>query len=357
MPCVASLLTSSPSPDVGNHPTIDPIPPERVENIPLWLPSSLPATLPAQLRTTGLAPGLLDKETRLRVGQADDALAKIRHQRRIVTGLVIFKKLNVSGAGQKKNTRMRTLFKRFNHRTERVAERYRASRKALEVLDPGGAWESRLKVLHAEDIHGPGKEEVDKHDRRPEASEKRREQSWIWLVPRVETAPDIGVMEEHLDANLRVEWAKSRARAARWTEEVALLPEEMRRTLAFFKWKAEWWRSQIGLRSDEPDHICSGVDAYAERQAVYLERLAIGFVKCWLPILQKHGVRPCWESEYAMHVDIQGGGPGSDTPKEDGMDVEDGGNVNLDEDDEDEGLDTDNEEDEDGIYDNYEIDT
>jgi hypothetical protein len=46
-------------------------------------------------------------------------------------------------------------------------------------------------------------------------------------VPRVETVPDIGIMEEHLDINLRAEWAKTRARAAWWTKDVALLVEEM----------------------------------------------------------------------------------------------------------------------------------
>jgi len=36
----------------------------------------------------------------LRKAQADDALAELRRHRRTMTGLVIFKKLNVSGTGQ-----------------------------------------------------------------------------------------------------------------------------------------------------------------------------------------------------------------------------------------------------------------
>lgn len=297
MPCVASLLSLSLTDHIdGNE--VRPSPSLSVESMPLWLPSSLPASMPAQLRMTGLSAGLADKEARLRVAQADDALAEIRRQRRIVTGLVIFKHLNVSGMGQKKNTRIRTLFMRFNNKTERVAERYRAARAALEGLDPDGDWNIRLQILRPEDIRGPGRDHIDKKERRPEKSEKRREQSWIWLVPRVATAPDMGAMEEHLDANLRVEWAKSRARSARWNEEHDLLIEEMRRILAFLEWKASWWRSQAHRRSDEDAPLRAGLRAYAERQATLYERIAMRHAMHWLPVLKTHGIVPCWESKY-----------------------------------------------------------
>jgi hypothetical protein len=299
MPCVASLLASSIIPEQDTSVTTPPPPSARVENMPLWLPSSLPASMPAQLHITGLSPGLLEKETKLRLAQADDALAEIRRQRRIVTGLVIFKKLNVLGRGQKKNTRMHMLFKRFSNKTERVVERYRAACRAVEVLDPEGTWQTRLQVLHREDIRGPGREEIDKHDRRPEACEKRREQSWIWLVPRVETMKDIGVVEEHLDSNLRVEWAKSRARAARWTEEVDLLLEEMRHTLVFLEWKAEWWKRQARRCMDAPEPLRGAIEAYALRQAALQQWIANGHAKRWLPVLKDKGFMPCWVSRYS----------------------------------------------------------
>ena len=255
--------------------------------------------MPAQLRVTGISPGLVEKERKLRLAQADDALAEIRRQRRIVTGLVIFKKLNVSGSGQKKNTRMHTLFKRFSNKTERVAEHYRAAQTALEVLDPEGTWQTRLQVLRPEDIWGLGWEDIGKHDSRREMTEKQREQLWIWLVPRVETAQDVGAMEEHLDANLRVEWAKSRARAARWTEEVELLCEEMRRTLVFLEWRAEWWRKRAHHRVDAPAHLRHGIEAYALRQAALQQRIANCHAKHWLPVLKSKGIIPCWGLRYA----------------------------------------------------------
>jgi len=40
---------------------------------------------------------------------------------------------------------------------------------------------------------------------------------------------------------LHIEWAKSRARAQRWHEEVLLLKEEMRRVLVYFEYKVSWW--------------------------------------------------------------------------------------------------------------------
>ena len=200
--------------------------------------------------------------------------------------------------GQKKNTKMRTLFQRFNQKTLRAAERYRAARKALEVLDPGGDWQTRLQVLRPEDICGPGWERADKKERRPEMCEKRREESWIWLVSRGEMSQDIGVMEEHLDANLRVEWAKSQARAARWSEQVDLVAEEMRRTLAFLEWRAGWWRCQASRRVDISEQVHHGLVAYAERQADLLKRIAGGHVKHWLPILKVNSIVSDWAVKY-----------------------------------------------------------
>jgi hypothetical protein len=129
--------------------------------------------------------------------------------------LVLFKKLHVSGTGQKKNTHIWILFKWLSNKIEHVAERYHAACQALKVLDPGGMWQEWLHVLHPEDVRGPGRKEIDRYDQKPENSEKQREQSWIWLVPRTESVPNGASMEQDLDANLRVEWAKSRARAAR----------------------------------------------------------------------------------------------------------------------------------------------
>lgn len=214
-PCIASLVVQ-PSTELSEM-----LPMEPTESMPLYLPSSLPQPL----RDLPELATVLEKERRLCIGQANDALAEIRCHRWIISGLWQFKKINVDGTGNKAATRMRTLYNRFNFRTQRCAGCYRAAHNALLVLDPNGSWQSRLKDLKDSDGMSNG----------------RFEPSWIWLVPRVHPAPDMGNMEEILDDSLQVEWAKAQARKQRWEEEVLLIHEEMRRVVMFYEWKAHWW--------------------------------------------------------------------------------------------------------------------
>ena len=66
---------------------------------------------------------------------------------------------------------------------------------------------------------------------------------------------------------LRVEWAKCKARAARWEEEVRILLEEMRCVIAFGEWKADWWESQAERRADVDAIQKEGLRAYAVEHA------------------------------------------------------------------------------------------
>lgn len=286
VPCVGPILAVA----LCSANETDNVSVEPAERTPLHFPSSLPL----HLRTTHDLDAILEKEKRLRLAQADDALAEIRRQRRIITGLWQFKKLNVAGMGNKPNTRMRSLYNRFNNKTLRCAERYRAAYAALLKLDPLGTWRERLQFLHAKDIRGPGKEDDD-------TSNGRFEPSWIWLVPRVETAPDMGDSEGQLDDSMRPEWAKSQARMQRWEEEVLIIIEEMRRVIAYCEWKASWWRARGGLRcvAGAGDvSILEGVEAYAHKQAAMSETLASQCALYWLPALWKQGITPEWGSQF-----------------------------------------------------------
>lgn len=287
VPCVGPILaTMLCSAEETNTP------PDPAEHMPLYLPSSLPR----QLLDTHDLTAILEKEKRLRIAQADDALAEIRRQRRIITGLWHFKKLNVAGTGNKPNTRMRSLYNRFNNKTQRCAARYRAAYAALMSLDPHGTWRERLRVLHKKDIRGPGKENDG-------SSNGRFEPSWIWLVPRVDSAPDMGISEGHLDESMRPEWAKSQARMKRWEEELAIVGEEMRRVVVYLEWRAGWWRAQGQRRrdvgSDESD-ILDGVEAYSQKQAAIAEGLALSCARYWLPMLQRYGLDSEWGSRYVL---------------------------------------------------------
>jgi hypothetical protein len=146
---------------------------EMPESIHLWLPSSLPPGL----RETGCVDGLVEKERRLRLAEADDALVALRRQLRITTGIFNYKKTHVSGTGQKSNTRARTLLSQLTAKTKMFADRYRAARKALSILDPSGDWQCQLLPLHPEDIRGPTRLDDDE-------SEGRRELTWIWVTGR-----------------------------------------------------------------------------------------------------------------------------------------------------------------------------
>jgi hypothetical protein len=85
---------------------------------------------------------------------------------------------------------------------------------------------------------------------------------------------------------LRIEWARSRARAMRWSEELRLLKEEMRRVLAFLEWDAGVWRSRardvgsvwIGISEAQSE----GLKGYALRQAWIRDRLRADFEFKWV---------------------------------------------------------------------------
>jgi hypothetical protein len=78
------------------------------------------------------------------------------------------------GPSQRSGTRARSLINRFKDKIYLCAERYRAARTALLLIDPTGSWILHLRELKAEDVRAPGKED-DEH-------EGNRSVSWIWLA-------------------------------------------------------------------------------------------------------------------------------------------------------------------------------
>ena len=80
---------------------------------------------------------------------------------------------------------------------------------------------------------------------------------------------------------LGVEWAKAKARADRWEEEVILLDEEMRRVLEFCSWKASWWKEWVSLRAKLPGALAEGLCAYAAEQADMELRIRTAWTTKW----------------------------------------------------------------------------
>jgi len=224
--------------------------------------------------------------------------------------MIAFKNRNVRG--QRQGTRSRAVIDRVHERARVAAEKYRAARAAKMNLVGPGKWEETLKVLTDGDIRGyqdanrlkprqprrgiaedgvvepvpafdtdiePGAMDnllfAEARTRRDGTGQTRRILSWIWLVAGGDTG------EHESDEILRVEWAKSRARAQRATEEVYKLKEEMRRVLETLKWEESDWKSRAGLRLGIGSDLAEGVKALSLTQASLKNDLANHFRLLW----------------------------------------------------------------------------
>lgn len=70
----------------------------------------------------------------------------------------------------------------------------------------------------------------------------------------------------------------------RWSEEVELLEEEMRRVLAFLDWKAAQWDTRAVLDGGMRTDITCGAQAYAKRQAGIMRSLTREFRRTWASV-------------------------------------------------------------------------
>jgi hypothetical protein len=279
-------------------------------SIHLYLPSAVK-------QRAGCTTQLRDYEFRLRQAQAFDALNEIRQGLRLRSQLWKFK--TSFERGQRPNTRARGVIERCNHKIKLAAAKYHAAYSALRSLDKYVdvvGWDIQLRKLEDKDIREMSEDVRDmdpkerkkleniekkrKRDQRPSLvlSEGRKEISWIWKTWGVAADTDDSLHDGELSiicsffalggdidfpriSGLRIEWCRARARAMRWSEEVQLLQEEMRRVLAFFSWKADWWASQLGLRGSIEEGLSEGLDAYTHRQADIWRTLHLHCAHLW----------------------------------------------------------------------------
>ncbi|KAF8989804.1 hypothetical protein BDZ89DRAFT_899507, partial [Hymenopellis radicata] len=224
-------------------------------------------------------PGLVDAETRLREAECRDALEALRQGLRTRSAGHQFVVRNVTG--QNPTTRAEGVQRKVQVGVQLSKLRYRWARNALLRLRGHGDWEHELRVLEERDVRGmnermlTAEEEAERERLRrvgmmdemiagPETEnavdaqgENQRQLSWIWY-----SYPDA------IDTDaIKIEWCKARARKLRWEEEVDILLEEMRRVIVFRRWKAEWWRGRIGLRTEDDPEFSQGQAAFALSQA------------------------------------------------------------------------------------------
>ena len=286
----------------------DGIAPRKTQDIPLVLPSSL-----GKVQLIGNE--LREYEWRLREGQAYDALHDMRQHLRLRAHC--YKHKDRFSRGVRENLRSQTTIKKVQVKVDRAARKYRAARAALVSLSKeinSEDWKARMKPLKElvpGDVRGLS-------DGLEGESEGKRTISWIWLVSY---GPMAGGDEEQTNEGmhpllmlprilliqtqaLRIEWCRSRARAMRFSEEVELLNEEMRRVLAFLEWETRRWeeRATERIRTGAPaaatvdptvaptmpviseSALDEGLHAYALRQAAIRRQLFNRFSTQWKDI-------------------------------------------------------------------------
>lgn len=313
----------------------------HVEDTRLFLPSGLNNP---DRRKYCLA-ALVGLEDRLRYAEATDALEDLRHHLRTRSFTNRFKIANVTG--QINNTRSRETQHRIDDKVRYSQLQYCRARAALLVLRGKGDWEQVLRDLDKSDVRAlnerqmtvqekddiqrirmrAGRATDNVEDERVVATvaavgEGQRRPSWIWYsgnnhenmddsLTRIGT-PSSPILScpsnQLLFVALRVEWAKAKARADRWEEEVVLLDEEMRRILEFCRWRASWWESQILQRDLPPDTpLSDGMLAYAHQQAALEREISANWVLKWRGTRNRASpiIHAVMGEDWVVHVDSE----------------------------------------------------
>jgi hypothetical protein len=273
---------------------LQPTPPLPVHAIKLWLPLKLATSPGVQVK-----PSHAHYEFELHIGQAHAALAELR--RLLLVRTAKYKYKDEFQHGVAASTRGKTSIANVDERIRRTAAQYRAARQALVALGPivdDMTWKHQLRVLGPDDVRQRPRATFSDPQHKARTKRKRgetlahaaakkrqkkdeeRQASWIWTTPLSDAEGEEAGMAEAL----RLEWAKTRARAWRWTEEVDLVEEEMCRVLAFLQWKEKGWLDLADERHDIDDVLREGLVAYARRQARIQRDLRVRFEGNWQAI-------------------------------------------------------------------------
>ncbi|KAL0958405.1 hypothetical protein HGRIS_000546 [Hohenbuehelia grisea] len=271
------------------------------ENMPVYLPSSLQQPLRHRTCTDDLT----STEESLREAQAHEALEDVRRQLRTRT-LAAHHGTRIARS-QGAYTRTRAIHSQIESRLRSATLRYRNARSALLSLHGPGTWEQDLRVLHPADVRGINERELNETEQQEweaarrfagededaagasiptapvavvEVGEGPRRLSWIWH--------NTGLSDADMDKDgprhesVRVEWAKARARARGWGNEVEMLEEEMCRSIAFCQSRAAWWKTQATRRAVDDAQLRDGLSAYAHEQAATELKLALRWSAQWI---------------------------------------------------------------------------
>ncbi|KAI3613006.1 hypothetical protein WG66_005266 [Moniliophthora roreri] len=298
-------------PALASHmPTLTEDEADKPENIKLLLPSRLSETI----RLVICSKEIIELEDQLRYAQAHECLGNITDL--LCARSIAYRNSSRVTPSQGAYTKARGLRDQIEAKIKSNRDRYCTAREALLALRGTGDWERILRVLKPEDIRGMNErllrdEEMaiyredqlragvsashingilsGEADNIPTIEDdgllsKNTSPSWIWFFGREEA--EAGDQIHQIEASLRVEWCKARARAQRSREELQLLNEEMRRAISFCDWRSKWWKEQIGRRESVSSWLAEGLMAYANEQAdMESERSAL-WAATWHPLRQ-----------------------------------------------------------------------
>ncbi|KAG1763903.1 hypothetical protein EV702DRAFT_1182676 [Suillus placidus] len=234
---------------------------EEVEDESLWLPSTLPPSHRDLLCTNNIA----HIEAELRKGQCHHSLDKLHRQLHTKSHFV--KHRNLDLRRQQANTRANSFLARLNSKINAATEKYCVARSALLELVGISELDREFQSLGVR---------CEEYYRNAQKDKGYQTTLWIWSASGVRNHES----DPGLNDVLRVEWAKSHARAQWWNEEVLLLKEEMRRTRQFLAWRVEQWQSITDL-SHKDMQIVAGAVAHAHRQAAVQHALLSHFTFLW----------------------------------------------------------------------------
>ncbi|KAL1749600.1 hypothetical protein FB107DRAFT_280528 [Schizophyllum commune] len=241
-------------------------------------------------------PGVSKAEEAFRQAELEETLEEIRRGLRARTATNQYRQANARGITMA--TRARAVFDKIAKRIHIGKVRYRFARNCLLRLRGHGPWESRLRPLEDQDVRALNERAMTAREREDReraralgqdidwaaeegvvltgvinAGEGSRRLSWIWYTDPGSLAT---AGEDYLNEALRVEYLKSKARRDRDREEIQLLEEEMRRTIASLDHDAEMWRQRAQSRTNCDEVLADGLRSYAnEHAAICSERAAL----------------------------------------------------------------------------------
>lgn len=199
----------------------------------IWLPSDFSE----MQRPQACSAGLVEIEVEHCISQMQDTLESVRSSQIIINAYHVYHRKNI--CGQQALTCSATFVENQRAATDRARIQYMFCRAALARLKGSDvAWQTELQELlplHCVSLQGA---KFDTDTLLP-LGQGTFVISWIWTV----TGAFDGASPELLQSVKR-EWLKSRARVMRWSEELQLTEEEMRRVCVTLRFMELWYEIQ-----------------------------------------------------------------------------------------------------------------